>query len=328
MKTIMWGAMVLAFAMSFGTAYGSEDGLVGSRKRVMRTVTKHNVADKLRTCDFLVNSSYKKNAKFYLCLFSASWCGPCRAEMPRIAKTYAETLKDDPDIELIHFSRDRNDEKATAWANEHNVKFPVIGPNGGNPLDLHTSGIPHLFILKADGTLVEEGHPMRIFNEAKFRELKGEADPDQAKAAEREDANSGRTKAKDKVAKALQECDFMLNKSYKKNAKYYLCLLSASWCPPCRREMPRIAKLYAEEIRGDRDLELIHFSCDRDEESARVWANEHNVKFPVVAPDGGNPLDLDCHGIPHVFILKADGTLVEEGHPVRLLTEEKLRELK
>lgn len=328
MKTIMWGAMVLACAMSFGTAYGSEDGLVGSRKRVMRTVDRHNVADKLRTCDFLLNGGFKKNAKFYLCLFSASWCGPCRAEMPRIAKTYAETLKDDPDIELIHFSRDRNDEKATAWANEHNVKFPVIGPNGGNPLDLHTSGIPHLFILKADGTLVEEGHPMRIFNEAKFRELKGEADPDQAKAAEREDANSVRTKAKDKVAKALQECDFMLNKSYKKNAKYYLCLLSASWCPPCRREMPRIAKLYADTIRSDRDLELIHFSCDRDEESAKAWATEHNVKFPVVAPDGGNPLDFDCHGIPHVFILKADGTLVEEGHPVRLLTEERLRELK
>lgn len=45
-------------------------------------------------------------------------------------------------------------------------------PHGGNPLDLHTRGIPHLFIVKADGTLLEEGHPMRIFNEEKFRELK------------------------------------------------------------------------------------------------------------------------------------------------------------
>lgn len=45
-------------------------------------------------------------------------------------------------------------------------------PHGGNPLDLHTRGISHLFIVKADGTLLEEGHPMRIFNEEKFRELK------------------------------------------------------------------------------------------------------------------------------------------------------------
>ena len=130
------------------------------------------VADKLQSCDFLLNNDFKKNAKVYLCLFSASWCGPCRAEMPRIAKTYAETLKDDPDIELVHFSRDQNDEKAMAWAKEHDVKFPVVKPKGGNPLDLHCNGIPHLFIIKANGVLQEEGHPMRLFTEEKLRELK------------------------------------------------------------------------------------------------------------------------------------------------------------
>lgn len=134
---------------------------------------KVSVAEKLEMCDFLLNKNFKKNAKYYLCLFSASWCPPCRREMPRIAKTYAETLKDDPDIELIHFSRDQDDDKALAWAKEHDVKFPVVKPKGGNPLDLKTSGIPHLFILKADGTLVEQDHPMRIFNEEKFKEIKG-----------------------------------------------------------------------------------------------------------------------------------------------------------
>ena len=91
--------------------------------------------------------------------------------MPRIAKTYAESLKGDPNIELIHFSRDQNDEEALAWAKEHDVKFPVVKYNGGNPLNLQTSGIPHLFIVKADGTLVEEGHPMKLFTDEKLRSL-------------------------------------------------------------------------------------------------------------------------------------------------------------
>lgn len=108
----------------------------------------------------------------YLCLFSASWCPPCRAEMPRIAKTYAETLKADPDIELIHFSCDRDEDKAMTWAKEHDVQFPVVKPKGGNPLDLRTRSIPHLFIVKADGTLVEEGHPMKLFTEQKLSEVK------------------------------------------------------------------------------------------------------------------------------------------------------------
>ena len=130
------------------------------------------VAEKLQGCKFLVNGQVKQKAKVYLCLFSGSWCPPCRAEMPRIAKTYAETLKDDPDIELVHFSCDRDEGKAMSWAKEHDVKFPVVKPKGGNPLDLHTSGIPHLFIVKGDGTLLEEGHPMRMFTEEKLRVLK------------------------------------------------------------------------------------------------------------------------------------------------------------
>ena len=129
------------------------------------------VAQRLQRCDFLLNKDFKRDAKVYLCLFSASWCGPCRAEMPRIAKTYAESLKGDPNIELIHFSRDQNDEEALAWAKEHDVKFPVVKYNGGNPLNLQTSGIPHLFIVKADGALVEEGRPMKLFTDEKLRSL-------------------------------------------------------------------------------------------------------------------------------------------------------------
>ncbi len=130
------------------------------------------VAQKLQECDFLCNKKFKKNAKVYLCLFSAYWCPPCRAEMPRIAKMYKRTLKRNPDIELIHFSRDRDEHKAEAWAKEHDVKFPVVKSDIYNPLELNPRGIPHLFIIKADGTLLEEGHPKQLFTEEKLRKLK------------------------------------------------------------------------------------------------------------------------------------------------------------
>ena len=162
-KTMLLCALALGCACAF-CVYAKEIGVKGGSSGA--------AARKLQTCDFLLNKDFKKNAKCYLCLFSASWCPPCRREMPRIAKTYAESLKDDPNIELIHFSRDSDEGKALAWAKEHDVKFPVVKPKGGNPLDLHTRGIPHLFIVKADGTLVEEGHPMKLFTEEKLRELK------------------------------------------------------------------------------------------------------------------------------------------------------------
>ena len=162
-KPILMGALALGCACAFGAETKEVDG---------KGKGPCAVAQKLQTCDFLRNKDFKKNAKYYLCLFSASWCPPCRREMPRIAKTYAKSLKNDPNIELIHFSWDRNDEMALAWAKEHKVKFPVVKPKGGNPLNLQTRGIPHLFIVKADGTLVEEGHPMKLFTDEKLRELK------------------------------------------------------------------------------------------------------------------------------------------------------------
>ena len=310
---------------------GAEDAKGGSDSPAASSV-KNTVAPKLRKCEFLLNKKFKKKAKFYLCLFSASWCGPCRAEMPRIAKTYAEVLKDDPDIELIHFSRDQDDGKALAWAKEHDVKFPVVKPHGGNPLDLHCNGIPHLFIVKADGTLVEEGHPMRIFNEEKIRALKGGNSASSVKPqvciVDDPGGKGDQTAGGSVVAQKLRQCEFLLNKNFKKAAKFYLCLFSASWCPPCRGEMPRIAKTYAETLKVDPDIELIHFSRDQDDEKAMTWAKEHDVKFPVVKPNGGNPLNLHCNGIPHLFIIKANGVLLEEGHPASLFTDEKLRELK
>ena len=174
MKKMMMiaGAVALVCACAFGEATkepGAKGGVPGAAAR------------KLQTCGFLLNKDFKKNAKYYLCLFSASWCGPCRAEMPRIAKTYAESLKDDPNVELIHFSCDREEDKGLAWAKEHDVKFPVVKYNGGNPLDLHTRGIPHLFIVRADGTLIEDGHPMKLFTEEKLRELKTANGGDEAK---------------------------------------------------------------------------------------------------------------------------------------------------
>ena len=172
MKTILMGAIALTCVAAFGGVLGSDGGVLGARKSMMRTTSKRMVANKLRECEFLLNKNYKKDAKVYLCLFSASWCPPCRAEMPRISKIYTEMLRDDPDIELIHFSRDRDESKAKAWAKEHDVKFPVVSFEGGNPLDLHCNGIPHLFIIKANGVLLEEGHPMKLFSEEKLQALK------------------------------------------------------------------------------------------------------------------------------------------------------------
>lgn len=172
------GLVIMGFACLFGGTANSapSKSAEGKIKKVARTESV--VAQKLNGCEFWLNKNFKKDAKYYLCLFSASWCPPCRREMPRISKTYSKMIKNNPDVELIHFSFDTDKRKAIEWANEHNVEFPVVMDGRFNPLDLKARGIPHLFIVKADGTVVESGHPVRLFTEEKIRELSKFSEPE------------------------------------------------------------------------------------------------------------------------------------------------------
>jgi len=178
--------LIVTIALGVGAAIAlrqhpsSDDERVADRgfaevlceKKSMPTSVTNAVARKLQKCEFLLNEKFKMDAKVYLCLFSASWCPPCRAEMPRIVRIYTETLQSDPDVELIHFSCDQDDGKALLWLKELGVKFPVVKPKGEKPIGLHARSIPHLFVLKADGRIIEEGHPAKLLAEDKLRHFK------------------------------------------------------------------------------------------------------------------------------------------------------------
>lgn len=117
----------------------------------------------------LTDPKAKTNAKYYLCLYSASWCGPCRAEMPHVVKLYNEEIKKNPDIELILFSRDRNPADAKKWISSSKAKFPVLAPKDQSkiPGAQSPNGIPHLYIIDAEGNVIKNGHPSSLLSQYK-----------------------------------------------------------------------------------------------------------------------------------------------------------------
>ncbi len=111
----------------------------------------------------------KKNAKYYLCLYSASWCGPCRKEMPHVVKVYNEEIKNNPDVDLVLFSRDQNPADAKKWLSSAKAKFTVLNPKDQSkiPGAQNPGGIPHMYIIDADGKVVKEGYPSTILSQYK-----------------------------------------------------------------------------------------------------------------------------------------------------------------
>lgn len=101
-------------------------------------------------------SEYVGNGKVVLIDFWASWCPPCRAEMPNLVKAY-KTYKN-KGFDIIGISLDS---KADAWAKgvkDLNITWPQLSDlkgwkNGGAAL-YGVNSIPHTILVGKDGTIL------------------------------------------------------------------------------------------------------------------------------------------------------------------------------
>jgi len=84
----------------------------------------------------------------------ATWCGPCKAEMPGI-QSLSEKLKDEP-IEFVMLSVDKEAAlpKVTSYLEKNQYTFPVFMPHGYVPDQLQVPSIPTTFIISKEGKIV------------------------------------------------------------------------------------------------------------------------------------------------------------------------------
>lgn len=83
--------------------------------------------------------------------------------------------------------------------------------------------------------------------------------------------------------------------------------LWATWCPPCRKELPSIEELYGK-VGGNAAFVLL--SLDRDFETARKFAVKNGLKTPIYYPAGQIPSIFYTQGIPTTFIFDENGKLL------------------
>lgn len=102
----------------------------------------------------------------------------------------------------------------------------------------------------------------------------------------------------------------------------------ATWCPPCREEMPLFSR-WQREL-GDQGLQVIGVSMDDDAESAKEFLAKYPVAYPVVMGDvklaetfGG------VLGLPLSYLIDAQGRVVAryQGETDLARMEAKIREL-
>ncbi|MBV8055041.1 MAG: TlpA family protein disulfide reductase [Deltaproteobacteria bacterium] len=84
----------------------------------------------------------------------------------------------------------------------------------------------------------------------------------------------------------------------------------ATWCAPCREEMPSIETLY-NDFKADKNFVVLAISQDTDDTLVSPFVKQNHLQFTVLL-DPRNEVGehYDVNGIPETFIIGRDGRIV------------------
>jgi thiol-disulfide isomerase/thioredoxin len=100
----------------------------------------------------------------------ASWCGPCRAEMPHISELY-KSLENEPTIEFLLVGLDNDIEKSRKFLEGKSWSFPTAHASFGLNSSLQSSSIPTTLVVSPAGKIIFYQEGMSNFNTDDFRDF-------------------------------------------------------------------------------------------------------------------------------------------------------------
>ena len=152
---------------------------------------------------------------------------------------------------------------------------------------------------------------------------KREADwvENQNKVESSQNADTDTDSEEDKKIEAL---DFTLYDQYGKEhklsdyrGKKVFLNFWATWCPPCRAEMPHIEDLYKEYEKNSKDVIILGVASpnvgkEGDQQYIENFLKENNYTFPVVFDDGGMlSYQYGFSSLPSTLIIDEDGYITK-----------------
>lgn len=130
-------------------------------------------------------------------------------------------------------------------------------------------------------------------------------------------------------ARDMQAPDFTLKDQYGithtlSNYKGKVVFLNfwATWCPPCRMEMPDIEKLYKEYGKNKKDVIFLGVN-DEGEKQLKSFFEENKYTFPTVIAEEALLRKYYIRAYPTTFIIDKNGNIYRFATGV--LTEEQMK---
>lgn len=105
--------------------------------------------------------------KVILINFWASWCPPCRAEMPSLMALYRE-FKNDEGYVFLFINEDEDKAKAIKFLEKNQYDIPLYSRSGNIPDEVFSGTLPTSIVIDASGKMVLKHEGMADYNNDGF----------------------------------------------------------------------------------------------------------------------------------------------------------------
>lgn len=112
------------------------------------------------------------------------------------------------------------------------------------------------------------------------------------------------------IPNILKEVKYASKVKPARKAYVYFFVFSHSGCGPCRALVPKCNGLY-KEMKG-KGAEIIMLNCGKSEQTARDWAKEADMCYPVITPETAGKVKVPgSGGTPGAVAVTASGEVLD-----------------
>lgn len=99
--------------------------------------------------------------------FWATWCPPCRAEMPSLNDLYNQFSKDERFV-FLFVNEDDDSTKAFDFIHRNGYSFPLVTEGGPVPKELFSGTLPTTVVINKEGKLAMKHEGLAAYNRSGF----------------------------------------------------------------------------------------------------------------------------------------------------------------
>jgi thiol-disulfide isomerase/thioredoxin len=175
-RTLIITFAIFGFALTSCTNNQSQEKNVAASGQQQNTTDSHMASATVQLPSFsiqdingnIVNMQNLKGKKLFVNLW-ASWCPPCKKEMPSIEKLYQSV--DSNKVKFVLISFDDRFELAKNYVSSKKLKLPIYYPTENPPALFNVQGIPATFIFNEKGELIKQIEGMEDYNNKEYKAL-------------------------------------------------------------------------------------------------------------------------------------------------------------